>query len=849
MFEYLMALDPETRDRKLAQLRLEDNATAVFLARLLDAATRTQQPTDVFTRLEPIDPDETYTSPQRVPLRPGIHVGEFELVARIGTGGMGEVWSAKQRVPQRVVALKLIDLDARSLHSVAALRERNALAALRHRGIATIFAAGEWEGRAWIAMELIPDARDLVTAALTQPMAARIALMADVADAVAHAHAAGFIHRDLKPSNILVGRDGQPKIIDFGISSIGIDQADPLAACGTPAYLAPEILRDWNERADQTARRLPNLTTTLPPTDARADVRALGVLLYQCVYGVLPPPLSGPSPAKVLCALSSAEFHPPSGAPRNTRGDLARIIAKATAIDPDERYRTVAAFTKDLRALLEKRPVTAAPRGFVGRASLAAQRHPTTAAMACAVVLSLLTATGVSLWYATYARTAALDAAVLADQTNAAYTAFIDLFFPEDLNPVEARELSLSEFLQTRIAELEQRASLMSTTDLLRGLEAPARVLQFTCISLGLVDEAKRCAIMQEVIAARLQDPKGQQSSTRHFEHALTDLAIDRTDPAALATIERVIPVILQERRILRAASLSTIASVDYLSDPALTEGVAELILQHDSSDPELALSAASRLAINTVRTFASGQPLAAHAQRRLARANAILRKFAESNDQAVANEAILMANALDLEFCRLDAVIRAPELLPDFVELALIAGKPRPRHGATTVDHSHVRLGWTDTAPLRLMREGYPELCRAYLKEIDRRNITFAPDVRRRVDWARAELLFSDASQRTGAVKDAAVREAAHLLRSALTLPVPKDPLYLEETAIMLTLLSRYACECGDFSAAQEVAERLRALATDTKKELQRPDLAYVFDERAALVDRLIEIRSAHLR
>ncbi|MDI9402252.1 MAG: serine/threonine-protein kinase [Limnohabitans sp.] len=849
VFEYLMTLDPEARERALTALRIRDNASAVFVTRLLAAATRDVQTTTVFTRLAEHDANEPSARMNRAPLETGVMVGEFELVAQLGTGGMGEVWSAKQQVPQRMVALKLIDLNTRTVHAVAALRERNALAALRHPGIATIFAAGEWEGRAWIAMELVEHARDLATQALTLSMRARIALIADVADAVAHAHAAGFIHRDLKPSNILVGHDGQPKVIDFGIASVGVDQSDPLAACGTPAYLAPEILRLSNENASPTTNTTSHIRRALPPTDARADVRALGVLLYQCVYETLPQALCDASPAKVLIALGTLEFRPPPNAHRSTRGDLACIIAKATAIDPEKRYRTVAAFSEDLRAFLEKRPITARPRRFVGRAWLSAQRHPAVAAMSCALTLSLLAATGISLWYATYARTAALDAAKLADQTGTAYTAFLDVFFPKDLNAATAREISLAEYLRTRIAELEQRASLMTTHDVIRGYEEPARLLQVSCIALGLVEDAKRCALVQKIVAARLADPKGQQSSTRHFEQALLDLAIDRTDAAALATMERAIPAILQERRILRAAALSTIGAIDYLSDAALTGAVAEIVLEQDPSDPELALSAASRLAISTLRTLASGQPVDARTRTHLARANAILRQFAEGENLAVAHEAIMMANALDLEFCRLHAVVSTPELLPELVDCALIAGMVRPRDDGAPVNLADVSVGWSDTLPLRLLREGRTELCRAFLAEIDRRDLTLGSESRRNLEWARAELKMADAARLTGSAQDAVRRNASLLLAAALELRVPQSPITMEETAVMLALLARYACDRGDFAAARDVADRLRALAVDTKKQAQHPDLAYLFEERAVLVDDMIKIKSAHLR
>jgi serine/threonine protein kinase len=838
LFSTLCELSAEDRPRHIADIAKENVELATLLEGLLAATHETRIPTRIITNLSTALNEPRTTAP----LEKGMMLGDFELIEPIGRGGMGEVWRAEQHNPRRSVALKVVATNARRFSFLAGQREREALAAIRHPAIATIHAAGDTNGYSWFAVELVEDARDIVTASHALTLPQRIALIADVADAVAHAHAVGFIHRDLKPSNVLISRDGLPKVIDFGIATLATTSRtttatrDPLARLGTPAYLPPEALSDFDGKTQHAV------------IDARADVRALGVLLYQCVHGVLPAPLTSDNATLVLQALPSTQFDPPPHAPRATRGDLAQIILRATEADPERRYRTMAAFSDDLRAFLASRPVQAAPRSTTGKLLLAMRRNPRGSTLAIATAFSLVAATAISTWYANYARTAALDATALVDQTSETYNAFLDIFFPKDFNPIEARELTFAELLYLRISTLERRVALTAPTNMIQSLDAPARMMQSVCLTLGLHEGAQRCALAREIIAARVEDPRGTQSSTRHFEEALTALAIDRTDPAALATIERVIPTILSERRIVRAAGLSAIGTVDYLSDVTLTEKVADLVLQQDPSNPEFALSAVSRLALNMIRTLAAGQPIDARARPRLARVNTILRQFAEGSDPAISSEAILIANAIDLEFCRIDAVLRAPELLPEFIECALIAGMPlRKSHG--TREQGEVGLGWSETMPLRLLRAGHVELCRAALREIDRRDPVLRASDRRIVEWSRAELLLSDAQQLEGSARITALQKAMQILTDATALDVLNDMRVIEEAAAIYLLLGRCACELGDFTRARAVANQLRELAVHARSDHSDADRALIFERHAELVDGLIEVTSSHLQ
>jgi hypothetical protein len=847
IFASLCEIPACERAARLAEIAKRNAGLAVMLEGLLAAFARNIHPTRSLTDLA--STTETEIEQQRPPLVTGMKLGDFELLEPIGHGGMGEVWRAEQKSPRRAVALKVVTSTTRRFPMLAGLREREALAAIRHPGIATIYSAGESDGYAWLAVELVEDARDIVTATRDQTIQERVALIADVADAVAHAHAVGFIHRDLKPSNVLMGLDGRPKVIDFGIATTtprdasATTSSDPLARLGTPAYLPPEAVCAWTELLGATQEH-PSRPVVI---DARADVRALGVLLYQCVHGTLPAPLTATNTADVLAALATTRLTPPHNAPRETRGDLAEIILRATEANPDERYRTMAAFADDLRAYLASRPVQAAPASAARRVRLAVRRHPRSAFLAVTAITSLILATITSAWYANYARTAALDAAALADQTGTTYGAFIDVFFPRDLQQIQARELTLTEYLRSRITELETRASVMTTKQILAGLEEPARVLQFACLTLGLASDAQRCAILRASIAARLDDANGTQSSTRYFEEALVRLSLDPNDPAALTSLQSLIPAVLSERRILRAAALSRIGGVDYLSDAAVTEKVADLVLHQAPSDPEFALSAMSRYAISTLRTVARGDEVSEKDRVNLARANALLRELAEGGDDAVAHEAILIANMLDLEFCRILAVVCAPHIIPELVECALIAGIPVPSKRIGTQPYD-VGLAYSDTLPLRLLRAGHNELCRAYLCELDRRAPSFNPATRRVVEWARAELLLRDAETLEGSEREASIRQAMQIAEEAIAPSVLSNRSRIEEIAAMFAFMGECACELGDYGKASRLAADLRQRAAGMQANNATAEYAAILEDHAALIDGLIEVGSGHL-
>jgi eukaryotic-like serine/threonine-protein kinase len=288
-----------------------------------------------------------------VPLAPGTDVGDFTIVGPLGAGATGVVYLARQRHPPRTVALKTL---RRGLEVSSARRrfevEAELLGQLQHPGIAQIYASfpGDEQTPPFIAMELVdgPPLTEYVEArGLSRTE--RIELVARVCDAVQHAHQRGIIHRDLKPPNILVGEDGQPKVLDFGVARAAGTQVSlttvatgPGQLVGTLPYMSPEQLQ-----------------TTADGTDTRTDVYALGVTLFRLLAGRLP--FAEDDPPLPELGRRIAFDAPPrlSSIDSSLRGDLETIVSCALSKERDRRYPSAEALASDLRRYLSGLPIEA----------------------------------------------------------------------------------------------------------------------------------------------------------------------------------------------------------------------------------------------------------------------------------------------------------------------------------------------------------------------------------------------------------------------------------------------------------------------------------------------------------
>lgn len=313
-------------------------------------------------------------------------IGPYRILSLLGRGGMGAVFRAEQDSPRRSVAIKVATASIISDEQLRRLeREAEILGQLEHQGIARVFSAGSFESvqgkLPYFAMELV-EGDDIVTYASRNKLgdSARMELVANVCDALQHAHERGIIHRDIKPENVLVNSDGQPKLLDFGIA-----RADGTAlnstlvtqdgqVLGTLAYMAPE-----------------QLEADLSKLSARADVYAIGALSYQLLSGAMPHDLSGLSLPAATRALSDNDPTPLARRDKRFRGDVDTIIGKALEKDPARRYASAAELAADLRAHLEHRPIAARPASLPYRLSKFIRRRPALAAASALLLIGGLT--------------------------------------------------------------------------------------------------------------------------------------------------------------------------------------------------------------------------------------------------------------------------------------------------------------------------------------------------------------------------------------------------------------------------------------------------------------------------
>jgi serine/threonine-protein kinase len=315
-------------------------------------------------------------------LEPGTRIGPWRIVALAGRGGMGEVYRAERADGEfeQVVALKLLRPDARTVDLARRFRaERAVLARLAHPNIATVLDGGTApDGRPYFALRFI-EGETITRHASRLPIRVRVRLFIKVCLAVQVAHKHLIVHRDIKPSNILVGADGEPVLLDFGIAKL-LDAGDEQTGTGrallTPSHAAPEQVRG-------------------EPVTTATDVYGLGALLFEMLTGNRLF-LHRTSAAALERAIlennvplpSSAASDPAMG--RELRGDLDRIIQMALRKEPERRYASVADFAGDLERWLSARPVLAQPDRWAYRAARFVRRNRAgvTAAAVAGLVLA-----------------------------------------------------------------------------------------------------------------------------------------------------------------------------------------------------------------------------------------------------------------------------------------------------------------------------------------------------------------------------------------------------------------------------------------------------------------------------
>jgi WD40 repeat protein len=324
-------------------------------------------------------------------LKPGTRLGDVTLVRFVAEGGMGRVYEGLQGMPCRTVAVKVIRPGVLSKASLKRFEyEAHILGRLTHPGIARIYSVGMQQAHGvdmpYFVMEYIDEARPLTDYAIDHDLSThdRLKLFREVCRAVAYGHQRGVIHRDLKPGNMLVDASGQTKIIDFGVArSTDSDVAlttmhtDAGQIIGTVQYMSPE-----------------QFDSALDELDIRADVYALGVVLYEVLVGRLPYEVAKQPVYAVARAVRETEPTPIARVNPKLRGDLDTIVMKCLEKDRARRYSSAAELEADLGRYLRGEPIAASPPRLVDAVIRLARRHKL-AALAAAGILTAIVAGGV----------------------------------------------------------------------------------------------------------------------------------------------------------------------------------------------------------------------------------------------------------------------------------------------------------------------------------------------------------------------------------------------------------------------------------------------------------------------
>jgi hypothetical protein len=315
-------------------------------------------------------------------LSPGTRLAAFEIVALVGSGGMGEVYRARDTRLDRIVAIKVLneaELGDASPRRIERFRqEARAIARITHPNICTLYDVAQEGSTTFLVMEFVEGttlARRLEDGPL--PLATALKIAVQIADALDHAHRQGVVHRDLKPSNIMLARD-RVKLLDFGLAKLKEpdERAAVVAATatqlteahtivGTAPYMSPEQIEGRD-------------------VDARTDIFAFGIVLYEMIAGRRP--FAGDSRISVLSAIVGGEPLSLAALQPGTPPAVERLVARCLAKDPDDRWQTARDLAAELRWIAEAGPATTAASSRTSR------RAREWAGWAAAIVLALVIA-------------------------------------------------------------------------------------------------------------------------------------------------------------------------------------------------------------------------------------------------------------------------------------------------------------------------------------------------------------------------------------------------------------------------------------------------------------------------
>ncbi len=429
-------------------------------------------------------------APPPVDMVPG-----YRILGELYSGGQGTVYRGVQERTKRTVALKVMHgggaAPAKSRARFA--REVELIASMRHPHIVTVYDGGDLpDGGCFVAMEFIrgvtlvrADAIDRKMDDHTRSGLIRLKLeqMAKICDAVQYAHLRGIIHRDIKPGNILIDRDGEPKVLDFGVAKVlgaqdGMDMTLTGEFVGTFAYAAPEQVSGSSD-----------------DIDTRCDIYALGVVTYEMLTGRFPYDIAGPV-SQTIKHINETSPVPPSRVASGLDREIDAIVATAMAKSCDRRYQSAGSLAADIRRYLAGEPIEARRDSTGYLLAKLARRHRGPIAFACVLMISLI---GLAIWMSLlYVRAAdaekqaaeGLNAALVeADKRASVIEVFTDMIEanrPERGQGIEGREPTIREMLDLAAGTVEHRA--IGRPDIVAAIQL---AIGRSYLSLGLPEEAR----------------------------------------------------------------------------------------------------------------------------------------------------------------------------------------------------------------------------------------------------------------------------------------------------------------------------------------------------------------------
>ena len=311
--------------------------------------------------------------------------GPYDILGEIARGGMGIVYRARQRSLKRIVALKVMKEgeNASEKQIRRFKRETEAAARLQHPNIVAVHEVGCHEGFHYFTMDLIEgDPLDAIVKRKEKfPVRKVLEVVKETSQAIHYAHDKGIIHRDLKPANVLLDTDGHPKVTDFGLAK-QVDHKSMLtrtgAVVGTPFYMPPEQARGDVD------------------LDHRADVYALGVILYELL--TLKLPFHGETTMEVYHKILEEDPLPPRKHDSRVDKDVNTIVLKAMDKDCARRYQTAQDLAEDIQRYLDGDPIKARPLGPIGRTIKKARKNMPVVVVSCVVAFAVTASLGLIVW-------------------------------------------------------------------------------------------------------------------------------------------------------------------------------------------------------------------------------------------------------------------------------------------------------------------------------------------------------------------------------------------------------------------------------------------------------------------